>query len=115
MELGTTPKAPAFHEQPGYLERLNWPSALIKSVHDEFMYALKLKTGECWFFGSASYSNDEFVILRKSTFEIGYLTKNSAYASIALANGIENLPKCERGIEVRVADIVWLIDAPFGS
>lgn len=119
MELGTAPKSPAFHEQSGYLEKLNWPNVLIKAVHDEFMYALKLRTGECWFFCMAEYSNDEFVLLKMGTsFEINDFKSHSGLrgADARVFNyNITDLPEYDRGIEVRVSDIVWIIDAPFGS
>jgi hypothetical protein len=75
--------------------------ALLKSCSDYFDYALKLRTGEVIRFRSATLLNKEWIHL-----EIEDAERNTEFA----------LPyKADRGIDVRLSDIVWVMDAPEGS
>lgn len=71
-----------------YLDALGYPPALAKACSDPFFYQLKLRTGETIDFESAEPINSEWVHIH------------------------DDHP---RGMDVRVADIVFVIDAPNGS
>lgn len=80
------------------------PDALAKACVDSFEYMLGLRTGQVIQFGSAEVSQDhKWVHLAPSDFE-----RDDPFMT-----GIE--APFERGIDVRVEDIVWVADAPYGS
>lgn len=66
-----------------------WPSALIKALFDEFGYRCRLRTGETVDFHSAE------------KLSAGWARLNGAKGTGAVLT---------RGLEVRVADIVWIAD-----
>jgi hypothetical protein len=73
--------------------------ALAKACFDPFDYALKLRTGEVIRFESASLINSEWI-----------------HISIGDLPQIDSLPyKAERGIDIQISEIVWVMDAPMGS
>lgn len=79
-----------------------YPASLLKaSVDKPFDYALKLRTGEVWWFSGAEIEGD--------------------YVHLTLADcpsgDHENLAPFlfDRGVDVRARDIVWCADAPNGS
>ncbi len=80
----------------------NWPPTLEKACQDLFLYAVRLRTGETWLFEKALPINPEWVELR---------IRLDHWAHKNDLNGM-TFP---RGVEVRVSDIVWIADAPFGS
>jgi hypothetical protein len=69
--------------------------ALAKSLLDPFDYALRLRTGEIVRFEQAEETGEGWLRLA---------VKDSGTPFSA-----------ERGMEVRVSDIVWVMDAPEGS
>jgi hypothetical protein len=76
--------------------------ALAKSCMDPFDYACRLRTGEVVFFEGATIVNKEWITLTLKP--------------------QESQPKFDclkypgpRGIDVRISDIVWVMDAPNGS
>jgi hypothetical protein len=73
---------------------------LIKSIHDNFDYALKLRTGEVIRYTEASIISNDWLHLEGARLDGGLEDKN---------------PHFERGIDVRISDIVWAKDAPYGS
>lgn len=76
--------------------------ALSKSVQDEFDYALKLKTGEVIAFYGVDIINDEWIHLRVKPPE------DQPHQN--------HLPfKADRGVDIRISEIVWVMDAPDGS
>jgi hypothetical protein len=78
----------------------SYPPALQKACVDPFDYALKLRTGEIWTFESAKAVSREWVCIVD-------FHENS---------GGQKPPfPFVRGVDVRVADIVWVADAPRGS
>lgn len=81
---------------------LGYPPSLAKAcVDDPWQYALKLRTGDIIEFSGANPINAEWVCLG---------IEPSPYEPKG------NLPyPAPRGIDVRVADIVWVMDAPYGS
>lgn len=72
---------------------------LTKSVFDEFSYALKLKTGESIWFSSATVLNKEWIHIEG--------------VDISKSNGLAHV--AARGIDIRISEIVWVMDAPEGS
>lgn len=103
--LEFTPEEAALHTtevQDVRLELRGWPYALIKAVGDPFQYGIRLRTGE--------------------QFEFEYAVPEGEGAAWVSLHGVRTLgehrlevPPCPRGLCVRVADIVWVADAPFGS
>ena len=85
-------------------ERRNmWPGesgALAKSLSDPFDYALKLRTGEVIRYEGADIVNKDWVHLKGARIDGGWEDEN---------------PHFDRGIDVRLSDIVWVKDAPYGS
>ena len=78
-----------------------WPPALAKAAYDPFDYALKLRNGDVIFFERADESwSDEWAIIYPHDIHGSTNTVNLGY---------------DRGLDIRIADIVWACDAPFGS
>lgn len=77
-------------------------SALIKSCLDPFDYAMKLKTGEVIRYHFAKVLNSEWLELD---------IKNAADQPDE--NAVPYL--ADRGMDVRISEIVWVMDAPNGS
>jgi hypothetical protein len=75
------------------------PAALIKACSDPFDYVARLRSGEIIRFSSADVTGDYAHL---------YLEGVPADANEEL------LYSFDRGIDVRVADIVWCADAPEG-
>ena len=92
-----------FEERQKLVKIIVGSDALAKACFDNcFDYALKLRTGEVIRFTGAEIINNEWI----------HLTLDSW-----LKQAPENrLPfTVERGVDVRLADIVWVMDAPEGS
>jgi hypothetical protein len=70
--------------------------ALAKACTDHFSYALKLSTGEHIFFDFAKPLAPDWVHLVGA--RISY-----------------NASPYDRGMDVRISAIVWVVDAPFGT
>lgn len=79
-----------------------YPAALLKAVGDPFDYALRLRTGELFYFSEAAVNGGEFV----------HLELHSMHDDKA---GEKPLCPFARGVDVRASDIVWCADAPWGS
>jgi hypothetical protein len=79
---------------------------LAKACNDEFDYALRLRTGELIHFGTATIISNEFVLLHGIWQDMDSKKKPKK----------NELPyPAPRGVEVRISDIVWIMDAPNGS
>ena len=83
---------------------VGWPDALWKARCDPFSYVLRLRSGELWHFERAEVCVDPaFVHL-----------KDVNYAS--WTNSLQPGPMLfDRGVDVRIEDIVWVADCPEGS
>jgi hypothetical protein len=92
------------------LEDAGWPEVLIKSVDDPFDYAVGLKDGRIIFFHYAEPcgKNNEWALL---TLDDLHKDTNAYLQSMNYRVGVGK----DRGLEVRVSEIVWAADAPFGS
>ena len=87
-----------------------WPSALIKATEDPFDYALLLKSGQSLYFSEATVINREWVHLEFNSTRPDPVAQHKGWKDIR-----GHLPCFERGVDVRVSEIVWVADAPFGS
>jgi hypothetical protein len=82
-----------------------YPEALVKASCDEFDYMLRLATGEVWTFTSCEIDG-------------GWVHLKFAGLSDGLWRGRfeeSERPPFDRGVDVRLDQIVWVADAPFGS
>ena len=73
--------------------------ALVKACMDPFDYALKLRTGEVIGFSKAKVMNRDWIHVSIKTDTV----KNPFGVSVS------------RGMDIRISDIVWVMDAPNGS
>lgn len=80
--------------------------ALAKACFDEFDYALKLRTGEVIRFSLATYLGNGWIHLNV---EGCNQPDHYPLAFSKLSRGVD------RGVDVRLSDIVWVMDAPEGS
>jgi len=78
-----------------------YPQVLLKAACDPFDYALKLRTGEVIRFYEAHIHGDHVTLSGQT---------NNYEAPV---EGLQFA--CPRGVDVRIADIVWCADAPEGS
>jgi hypothetical protein len=91
------PSAEEAEKSEELLKAILGTAVLAKACQDEFSYAMKLRTGEVILFSGATVLNREWVNLN-----IGHPTVRE-----------DGLPfTSERGIDVRLADIVWVMDNP---
>lgn len=74
-----------------------YPESLLKATHDEFDYALGVRSGVAFRFRKAEIRGD-FVHLDQ----------------IQETYGLPGYP-LERGADIRIDEIVWCCDAPHGS
>lgn len=85
------------------------PAALIKACCDEFTYAMRLRSGEVIQFNSASWApGSQWVQIQ----QIGSVRPDR---DIALHRFSSDAMSFDRGMDVRISDIVWVADAPWGS
>ena len=83
------------------INKLIGSEALTKACFDPFDYALKLRTGEVIRFHEARVINAEWIHIKVMP-EDQTVEKRIPYIA-------------ERGMDIRIADIVWVMDAPMGS
>lgn len=76
------------------------PAALWKACCDSFDYAIKLRTGEVFRFTDAELIDPEWVLISGLDHYENMFPKEFNF---------------ERGLQVRLSDIVWVADAPAGS
>jgi hypothetical protein len=93
------------------LTAAGWPPALIKSTYDPFDYALSLKDGTIIFFeyATAFGHNHEWAVLRFQNMHSGSRVYEASF------NRTHQIGGNDRGLEVRVSEILWAADAPYGS
>jgi hypothetical protein len=104
------------HHYDGYLPDLaapqicpeclpEYPPSLLKALMDPFEYALKLRSGEIYFFISARV-NGRFVTLELDD------DPRAPFEETGIARPVLEFP---RGVDVRLSDFVWCADSPSGS
>jgi hypothetical protein len=113
-------------EYLGYVPR-NWPAALQKAVGDPFVYAMELRSigvvtfeyaeimchqhaGNAYS-GVVTVANPDWVRLKN----IKLYNELCGFDPMNPKAADSDLFTFERGIEVRVSDILWVADAPWGS
>jgi hypothetical protein len=80
-----------------------YPHSLLKASFDPFDYALRLRTGEVIYFQECSFRGDWVCLtVHKCPYQ-------AAHDMSTLRHPFE------RGLDVRLSDIVWCADAPEGS
>lgn len=85
------------------------PSDLQKACEDYFEYAIGLKDGTVFYFAQADRQGGWLL-----------LSEVRGHSARALQYPSEWRQECDffnfdRGVQVRIADIAWIADAPFGS
>ncbi len=87
--------------------KLSLPDALIKSLEDPFDYALGLKDKSVIFFSHAELLSEEWIKI--------FLASNQGRSEYFNISGLDVKFGLDRGLEIRISEIVWVADAPFGS
>jgi hypothetical protein len=97
--------------QDADLTQSGWPPALIKAVNDPYDYALRLKDGTLIFFEYAVPMGEynEWVSIHFQDIHKGGEVWEWSF------NHRFNIGGNDRGLQVRVSEIVWVADAPYGS
>lgn len=87
------------------LEAEGYPPALVKACIDEFSYWMGLRSGLVMEFSSATpCQNTRWVHINGAL----VLTEMPSIYG-------KGTPKFERGMDVQVSEIEWIVDAPWGS
>lgn len=84
------------------LEAVVGSAALVKACMDPFDYAMKLRTGEVLRFEHCRIINKDWIHLTG-------VDRRDQLKDVQIAYS------AERGVDVRISDIVWVMDAPEGS
>jgi len=93
----------AYQKEEVKIQLIVGSSALTKACMDTpFDYALRLRTGEVIAFQAAEVINSEWIHLTLKEMEDQPEENQIAYPA-------------DRGVDVRLSDIVWVMDAPEGS
>ena len=87
-------------------EQFGFPPALAKAIMDPFDYAIGLRDGKIIHFSEAKFD----------IHNPGWIHLDEVQAEgKAQAKGISIPYPLDRGVDVRIADIMWAADAPNGS
>ncbi len=84
------------------IQAVTGSAALAKACQDEFDYALRLRTGEVIYFSSAEVIGSGWVNIILKPMDEQPKQNRVAYPA-------------DRGMDIRISDIVWVMDAPNGS
>ena len=95
---------PPYEEPP---QPVGWPDALWKARCDPFTYVMCLRNGQMWRFESACVCVDAAFV------HLVYVRAESSKTG-SIGNG-RGPSMFDRGVDVRIADIVWVADCPEGS
>ena len=87
-------------------EALGYPPALAKACWDPFLYGLQLKNGTTIFFREATAINKDWIRIRELEHD-----HPDFGGEINSCHALGD----HRGIEIRVSEILWVTDAPWGS
>jgi hypothetical protein len=102
------------HQRPWWARhRRDIPDALCKAFGDPFSYALGLRNGQVIEFQSAELRpGRQWVFLDTGNSQDKPVWNTDPMAAVPMIS----VPMIfDRGIEVRLCDIVWVADAPHGS
>ena len=90
-----------------------YPPILIKACYDDcFSYAIVLKNGTAIYFVGATASNQEWALLKQP---VVFESFHDLIKSPDVCSDPPTKKFLERGLVVRISDIAYAIDAPFGS
>ena len=78
------------------------PPALVKAMHDTFQYSMGLRDGSVIDFTDAEAVSPEWV-------HISNITRHPFGPGAGIRFNFE------RGMDIRISEIAWVADAPFGS
>ena len=78
-----------------------YPRTLLKATADEFCYAVGLSNGAVIVFHSMMIQGDWAIL--------------TGVSETTILKGGHIVPIFDRGIDVRLSDIIWVADAPYGS
>lgn len=92
------------------MRRKGWPSALVKAIEDHFVFAMKLTDGSVIHFRTAEEDGDGWVLVKEV---ISDETDPEWYLGPPTATG--DGAKFDRDVCVRLDQIVWVADCPWGS
>lgn len=84
---------------------------LLKANIDPFFYLARLEGGEVVFFEECIIEGDWILLIPSG----GLSDHGEGFASMTLTSPNGLRCSCPRGISVKVEQIVWVADAPFGS
>jgi hypothetical protein len=101
-----------FDEKNKHLHYKLWPPSLAKAVDDPFDYAMGLRDGTIIYFHHATFipPDGEWVHL-----DLGRnYVQDTPLPRHKMIFNTSNLGH-DRGVEIRVSEIVWVADAPHGS
>ena len=95
------------------------PDALAKACEDAFEYALGLRDGTILFFDECTYEpGSEWIHLHRVTgaevSPTGFVGEQIKEAGTRLSGKLFPIP-LRRGIDIRLADVMWAADGPWGS
>lgn len=82
--------------------------ALDKAQVDRWQFVAKLRTGEMVFFEHATRTGPDWVHLELWETSAGWLDDRAGVREVVPFGD-------HRGIDVRISDIVWVVDSPFGT
>jgi len=91
-------------DEDSVLAKAGWPQALIKATQHSFQYAAGVRELGVVRFREAEVAGVGWVRLLPE--------EQSGFTQEELPGFSE---PCPRGVQVRVADIIWVVDAPMGS
>jgi hypothetical protein len=105
------PSLKEFHDHLARLVGSGWAPHLAKAAphlakaaFDPFMYMLCLRDGTRIQFVEAEDIGDGWVRIVQ-----GHLSDENARAALPA------MPPCPRGVDIRLSEIIWVADAPYGS
>lgn len=92
-----------------------WPQSLLKAtIDDPWDYAMRLRTGEVYrFIGAKIYG--EYARLHGDLQGGSRDINNSIKLVLSWPSWKNEISMFPRGLDVRISDIVWCVDAPIGS
>jgi hypothetical protein len=86
-----------FEKEKKEMKEGRWPPSLVKACVDNFFYACQLNTGAVVEFSSGTVLNRDWVLF-------------SGFDGVSVG-GFDVPPPFPRGMDVRIADVVWYQDA----
>jgi hypothetical protein len=83
---------------------MKYPPAILKAMGDPFIYAIGLRDGTVLFIECVTEIHGDWITVRLSEETSEHVERMR-----------RTFPPCPRGLNIRLSDIVWAADAPYGS